>query len=104
MMFESKQVVVNAINQFNCLHSFNFDVVENKSDKYVVKCNQYGYECYWRVRASFNKIRRRWKRKKIIDIHTCTTSLISQDNVRLDSYVIAHNIVQLVKTNPGIQI
>ena len=36
--------------------------------------------------------------------HTCTTSLISQDHVRLDSYVIAYNIVELVKTNPGIQI
>ena len=72
--------------------------------RYIVtwKCIQFQLmpnECYWRVRASFNKIRRRWKRKKIIDIHTCTTSLISQDNVRLDSYVIAHNIVQLVKTN-----
>ena len=36
--------------------------------------------------------------------HTCTTSLISQDHVRLDSSVITHNIVHLVKTNPGIKI
>ena len=36
LAFESKQVVVNAIKQFHFMHSFNFDVVENKSDKYVV--------------------------------------------------------------------
>ena len=42
--------------------------------------------------------------KKINGIHTYTTSLISQDHVRLDSYVIARNIVQLVKINPSIQI
>ena len=42
--------------------------------------------------------------KKINGTHTYTTSLISQDHVRLDSYVIARNIVQLVKINPSIQI
>jgi len=84
MIFESKQVAVYAIKQFHFLHSFNFDVQENKSDKYVVKCNQYGKVCHWRMRASFNKIRRRWKMKKINKIHTCKTSLISQDHVRLD--------------------
>ena len=42
--------------------------------------------------------------KKINGIHTCTTLLISQDHVRLDSSVIVCNIVHLVKTNPGIQI
>jgi len=39
MIFESKQATLNAIKQFHFLHSFNFDVEENKSDKYVVKCN-----------------------------------------------------------------
>ena len=40
--------------------------------------------------------------KKLNGIHTCTNSFISQDHVRLDSSVIAHNIVHLVKTNSGI--
>ena len=97
MIFESKQVAVYAIKQFHFLHSFNFDVEENKRYKYVVKCNQYDNGCCWRARASFNKIRRRWEMKKINGIKTCTTSLISQDHVRLDSSVIAHNIVHLVK-------
>ncbi|KAL5165720.1 hypothetical protein HKD37_18G050800 [Glycine soja] len=70
---------------------------KNKRYKYVVKCNQYDNGCCWRARASFNKIRRRWEMKKINGIKTCTTSLISQDHVRLDSSVIAHNIVHLVK-------
>ena len=39
LTFESKQADVNAIKQFYFMHSFNFDVVENKSDKYVVMCN-----------------------------------------------------------------
>ena len=39
LIFESKQAAVNAIKQFHFMHSFNFDVVENKSDKYVVMCN-----------------------------------------------------------------
>jgi len=39
--------------------------------------------------------------KNINGIHTCITSLISQDHIRLDSLVIAHNIVHLVI---GIQI
>ena len=42
--------------------------------------------------------------KKLNGIHTCTNSFISQDHVRLDSYVNAHNIVHLVKTYPGIEI
>jgi len=42
--------------------------------------------------------------KKSNGIHTCTNSVISQDHVRLDSYVIAHNIVHLVKTNLDIEI
>ena len=42
--------------------------------------------------------------KKINGIHTCTNSVISQDHVRLDSSVIAHNIIHLVKVNPGIEI
>jgi len=42
--------------------------------------------------------------KKLNDIHTCTNSFISQDHARLDSSVIAHNVVHLVKTNPGIEI
>ena len=42
--------------------------------------------------------------KKLNGIHTCTDFVISQDHVRLDSSVIAHNIVHLVKTNPSIEI
>ena len=59
LTFESKQAVVDAIKQFHFMHSFNFDVVENKSDKYVVMCNQYGRGCYWRVRLSFSKKHKR---------------------------------------------
>jgi len=59
LTFESKQAVVNVIKQFHFMHSFNFDVVENKSDKYVVMCNQYGNGCYWMARVSFSKIRKR---------------------------------------------
>ncbi|KAL5153427.1 hypothetical protein HKD37_19G052972 [Glycine soja] len=104
LIFESEQAVMDVIKKFHFVHSFNFDVIENKSDKYVVMCNQYGNGCYWRVRVSFSKIRKRWELKKINGIHTCTTSVISQDHVRLDSSLIAHNIVQLVKTNPSIEI
>ncbi|KAH1262859.1 hypothetical protein GmHk_02G005389 [Glycine max] len=104
LTFESKQAVVNVIKQFQFMHSFNFDVIENKSDKYIVMCNQYGNECYWRARVSFSKIRKRWELKKLNGIHTYTNSFISQDHVRLDSSVITHNIVHLVKTNPGIKI
>ena len=46
----------------------------------------------------------RWKIKQINGIHICTTSLISQDHVKLDSSIITNNIVHLVKTNPGIKI
>ncbi|KAL5128778.1 hypothetical protein HKD37_14G040964 [Glycine soja] len=35
LTFESKQAVVNAIKQFHFMHSFNFDVVKNKSDNYL---------------------------------------------------------------------
>ena len=77
---------------------------KSTNHKYVVICNQYDNGCYWRARISFNKIHKRWELKKINDIHTCTTYVISQDHVRLDSSVIAHNIVHLVKTNPGIKI
>ena len=102
--FESKQEVVNAIKQFHFMCSFNFDVVENKSDKYVFMCSQYDNGCYWRTRVSFSKIRKRWELKKLNDFHTCTNSFISQDHVRLDSSVIAHNIIHLVKTNLSIKI
>ena len=95
---------MDAIKQFHFMHSFNFDVVENKSDKYVVMCNQYGRGCYWRVRLSFSKKHKRWELKKINGIHICTTSIISQDHVKLDLSVIAHNIVHLVKINLGIEI
>ena len=50
LTFESKQVDVNAIKQFHFMHSFNFDVVKNKSGKYVVMCSQYVNGCYWRVK------------------------------------------------------
>jgi len=46
LTFESKQVALNAIKQFYFLHSFNFDVVENKSEKCIVMCSQYGNGCY----------------------------------------------------------
>ena len=46
----------------------------------------------------------RWEINKINGIHTCTTSLISQDHVRLDLSLIDHNIVDLVKVNPSILI
>ena len=86
------------------MHSFNFYVVENKNDKYVVMCSQYGNGCHWRARVSFSKIRKRWKLKKLNCIHTCTNYFISQNHVRLDFSVIAHNIVHLVKINFGIEI
>jgi len=41
---------------------------------------------------------------KLNGIHTYTNSFISQDRVRLDSSAITHNIVHLMKTNPGIEI
>ena len=66
MIFESKHAAVNAIKQFHFLHLFNFDVVDNKSDKYVVKCNQYGKVCHWRMRASSNKISFKQDDKKIV--------------------------------------
>jgi len=46
MIFESKQAVVNVIKQFHYLYSFNYDVEENKSDKYVVKCILYANGCH----------------------------------------------------------
>ena len=46
MKFESKQAIVNDIKQFDFLHSFNYDVEEKKSDKYVFKCIQYGNGCH----------------------------------------------------------
>jgi len=104
LTFESKQVAMNANKQFHFMHSFNFDVVENKSDKYVVMCSQHGNGCYWRMRVSFSKKCKRWELKKLNCIHTCINSFISQDHVRLGSSVIAHNIVHLVKTNLGIKI
>lgn len=102
MIFESKQAVVDAIQQFHFVNSFIFHVVKNKSDKYVVMCNQYGNGCNWRVRVSLRKIHNRWELKKINGIHTHTTSIISKDHVRLDSSVIAYNIFYLVKTNLGL--
>ncbi|KAL5137976.1 hypothetical protein HKD37_10G028254 [Glycine soja] len=59
LTFESKQAAMNSIKQFHFMNSFNFNVVDNKSDKYVVMCSQYGNGCYWRARVSFNKIRKR---------------------------------------------
>jgi len=69
-----------------------------------ILCIHLIFTWYWRPRVSFSKIHKRWELKKVNGIHTCTTSIISQDHVRLDSSVIAHNIVHLVKTNPSIEI
>ena len=52
MIFESKQAALNVIKQFHFLHSFKFDVEENKSDKYVVICVQYDNGCHWRARQN----------------------------------------------------
>ncbi|KAL5159276.1 hypothetical protein HKD37_15G043629 [Glycine soja] len=82
---------VNGIKQFHFMHSFNFDVVENESDKYVGESI---------VQQNTQKV----GVEELNGIHTCTNSLISQDHVRLDSSIIAHNIVHLVKTNPNIEI
>jgi len=64
----------------------------------------YAFNMIMDVIGGRDKIRSGWEMKKINGIHTGTTSLISQDHFRLDSFSIAHNIVHLVKTNPGIQI
>lgn len=77
MTFESKDANIHAIKKFHFLHSFNYDVKEDKGDKYVTKCIQYGNGCQWRVRESFSKIQKRWEIKKLNGIHTCTCSLIS---------------------------
>lgn len=38
MTFESKDANIHAIKKFHFLHSFNYDVKEDKCDKYVTKC------------------------------------------------------------------
>lgn len=45
MTFESKDANIHAIKKFHFLHSFNYDVKEDKGDKYVTKCIQYGNGC-----------------------------------------------------------
>nr|KYP57167.1 hypothetical protein KK1_003425 [Cajanus cajan]KYP57181.1 hypothetical protein KK1_003439 [Cajanus cajan] len=103
-LFESKEATEFAIKQFHIDHSFDFVVEKSRFDKYISRCTKYdnGYE--WWIRASFSKFRNKWEIKKINGVHTCITSIISQDHHKLDSNVIASHIHGLVNENPSIPI
>lgn len=104
MSFELKQATISVIKQFHIKHSLDYIVEESIPDRYVGKCTKFGNCCQWRIRASLSKRRNRWEIKKIDNVHTCATSLISQDHRKLDSSIIVDCVLGLINANPGIPI
>jgi len=76
MCFQSIDATVNAIKQYHIDQGFKFVVIESKTDRYMVRCINYGNDCHWRLRASFNKVRKQWEIKKIESPHTCLSTTL----------------------------
>ncbi|XP_019427218.1 PREDICTED: uncharacterized protein LOC109335537 [Lupinus angustifolius] len=104
MQFESKEAIINAIREFHIKNSFDYVVVESRSDRYVAKCKHFGAGCEWRIRASYNVKRDYWEIRKIIGTHSCVSMLVSQDHSKLNSSFILDLIVNLVSTDPSIPV
>ena len=102
MCFQSKEATVSAITQYHIDQGFKFVVIESKIDRYVVRCSNYGNDFYWRLRASFSKVRQQWEIKKIEAPQTCLSTTLSPDHINFDSSEIATIIVNSVKSNPSI--
>jgi len=74
MRFQSKETTVSAVKQYHIDQGFKFVVIESKINRYVVRCNNYGNDCHWRLRAYFSKVRQQWEIKKIEAPHTCLST------------------------------
>ncbi|KAF1860361.1 hypothetical protein Lal_00037700 [Lupinus albus] len=104
IQFESKEATVNAIKQFHIRNYVDYTIVESRPDRYVGQCKHFGVGCHWRIRASINAKRNLWEIRKISGIHTCVSTCISQDHMKLNSSFITNCIIQLVSKDLGIPI
>ncbi|KAL5191833.1 hypothetical protein HKD37_04G011061 [Glycine soja] len=84
MKFDSKDAVKNAVKQYVMKEHQSFKVVESKSNKYVVCCLN---------------IITQWGRP-----HTCLNMTMTQDNEKLDSYLIAICVVGMIREDPSIKV
>ncbi|KAF1868712.1 hypothetical protein Lal_00036150 [Lupinus albus] len=104
MQFESKDATINVIKQFHIKNFVDYIVVESRPDRYVGQCKYFGSGCQWRIRASLNGKRDLWEIRKINETHTCVSTSISQDHMKLNSSFIANCIIHLVSEDPGIPV
>jgi len=66
------------------------------------RCPHYGTSCNWRVHAYQNARSTHWKITKYFGPHTCVSSSLTQDHLKLDSDVIASHIVSMVTEKPDV--
>ncbi|KAF1880065.1 hypothetical protein Lal_00022194 [Lupinus albus] len=92
---ELHESTLDAIKQFHICNSFDYIVVESRSDRYLHHCKHYGAGCEWRIRESFNVKYGVWKIKKINRTHTCLSTIVSQDHTKLNSSFISNCIINL---------
>ncbi|XP_050895330.1 uncharacterized protein LOC127101948 [Lathyrus oleraceus] len=74
--------------------SLDYSVIKFDNVRYVIKCKN--SVCKFKCRVSLRKGNSKWKIGKFGGSHTCTTTSMSQDHIKLNSEMISKSIMELV--------
>jgi len=98
MQFDTKSAVKNALQQYVMKVHQSFKVVESKSQKYVVCCENRSDDipCPFYMRAILPKKTDTWKVMQWGGPHSCLNMSITPDHDKLDSNLIATCVLGMI--------
>ncbi|PPD87045.1 hypothetical protein GOBAR_DD16038 [Gossypium barbadense] len=87
--FSCKEECVYAIKRYSMKISVDYKVSVSNPTIYVEECWKAAEGYNWRVRAAFIRSSQMWEIRKFFDLHTCTSTRMTEDQGKLDSKTIS---------------
>ncbi|CAL1410388.1 unnamed protein product [Linum trigynum] len=97
MAFTSKDAVQDAFTEEALRRNFEWKVKYSDSKQLHVICKHDAEGCTWQLRAANMKRKGAWVIRKAETIHTCSSSILSQDHRQLKAKKVGRTIKHLIE-------
>ena len=101
--FRTKEECLRAIKKYHMEILADFTVDKNNSGRYVILCRQKPIFPF-RLTASYRKRSDSWEIGSIDPLHTCITTVPTQDHQKLSSQLICQEILPLISKDPSLKV
>ncbi|KAF7831392.1 uncharacterized protein G2W53_013725 [Senna tora] len=104
LIFADKDAVQNALKVFSLKRHVDYRVTRSAEKFIECKCLHHAKDCKWRVRASYRVDLQLWMISRYDGPHSCASTVIAKDHLKLDSDMIVGVIAGLVAEKTDIPI